>query len=66
MILLFYVIFIIVTKKYYCFYLYFTLFLFFLDVMSMSKIVVFDLFSAFFGIDEVMSFVEVMKYDFVF
>lgn len=34
--------------------------------MSMSKIVVFDLFSAFFGIDEVMSFVEVMKYDFVF
>lgn len=34
--------------------------------MSMSKIVVFDLFSVFLGIDEVMSFVEVMKYDFVF
>lgn len=33
--------------------------------MSMSKTVVSDLLSAFPGIDEAMSFAEVMKYDFV-
>lgn len=61
----FYAILIIVTKKYHCFQLYFTLSLFSSDVMSMSKTVVSDLLSAFPGIDEAMSFAEVMKYDFV-
>lgn len=55
----------IVTKKYQSFQFYFTLSLFSSDVMSMSKTVVSDLLSAFPGIDEAMSFAEVMKYDFV-